>query len=147
MRRLTALLLLPCLLAACGEPEDTRPGQPVRHRQQAFKELIRDFEPMGKMLRDNRYDADKFLGMAETLAGKREAPWGYFGPETDYPPSKAKAAVWTEAAEFDAARQAFLAASERLLAAARAKDKATVEKTYQATYETCQDCHRRFRER
>lgn len=147
MRRLLAALLLPALLAACGTPEDTRPGQPVKHRQQAFKELIRHFEPMGTMLRDNRYDADKFLALAENLASRRDAPWPYFGPETDYPPSKSKAEVWSQAAEFDQARQSFIAASDRLLAAARSKDKASIEKSYQETYDTCQGCHRRFRER
>lgn len=147
MRRLIPALFLPILLAACGDAEDTRPGQPVKHRQQAFKELIRHFEPMGKMLRDQRYDADKFQALAEELAGRRDAPWTYFGPETNYPPSKSKAEVWSQPGEFDAARQAFIAASDRLLAAARSKDKAGVEKSYQETYDACQGCHRRFRER
>lgn len=147
MRRLFAALLLPAVLAACGEAEDTRPGQPVKHRQQAFKELIRHFEPMGTMLRDQRYDADKFLALAEGLASRRDAPWTYFGPETNYPPSKSKAEVWTQPGEFESARQAFIAASDRLLAAARGKDRAGIEQSYRETYEACQGCHKRFRER
>lgn len=147
MRRLIFALLLPALLAACGEAEDTRPGQPVKHRQQAFKELIKHFEPMGTMLRDNRYDADKFLALAEELGKRRDAPWPYFGADTDYPPSKAKPEVWSQTADFEQARQAFIAASDRLLAAARSKDKASVEQSYKETYEACQGCHKRFRVR
>jgi cytochrome c556 len=51
------LLSTVALLAACGEVEDTRPGQPVKTRQTAFKEIVKAFEPMGVMLRENRYDA------------------------------------------------------------------------------------------
>ena len=55
------------MLTGCGEVEDTRPGQPVKQRQVAFKEIVKTFEPMGVMLRKDRYDADKFLPMAEAL--------------------------------------------------------------------------------
>ena len=90
---LTGLLLLStaALLAACGEPEDTRPGQPVKQRQQAFKEIIKSFEPMGVMLRKGSYEADRFLAFAEKLHAARELPWRHFGADTNYPPTKAKA--------------------------------------------------------
>ena len=61
------------MLTGCGEVEDTRPGQPVKQRQVAFKEIVKTFEPMGVMLRKDRYDADKFLPMAEALLAKRDA--------------------------------------------------------------------------
>ena len=144
---LLSLAIAASLLAACGEPEDTRPGQPVKHRQQAFKEIIRSFEPIGLMLKDKRYDAEKFATLAEGLAARREAPWSYFGPETNYPPSKSTPAVWSEAARFEQARQDFMVASDRLLLAARKHDKAEVERSYQETYDSCQNCHKQFRQR
>ncbi|HET7775219.1 MAG TPA: cytochrome c, partial [Azospira sp.] len=66
MRKPTLLLALalPLLLAACGEAEDTRPGQPVAHRRAAFQQILKAFEPMGIMLRENRYNADEFLKRA-----------------------------------------------------------------------------------
>lgn len=142
------LLLSVALLAACsGEVEDTRPGQPVKTRQMAFKDIIRSFEPMGVMLRGKTYDADKFLALAEELVSKREAPWAHFGPDTNYPPTKATAEVWQQPEQFARERQAFLAATDTLLAAARTKDRKQLEAPYQAVYDTCQSCHKTFKKR
>ena len=134
-------------LAGCGEVEDTRPGQPVKHRQVAFKEIVKAFEPMGVMLRKGRYDADKFLLLAQALLAKRDGPWSYFGADTNYPPTKATPEVWTQPEEFEKNKQAFIAATDALLAAAKNKDKAQVEKTYDALHETCKTCHKQFKER
>lgn len=137
------------LLAACGEVEDTRPGQPVKTRQTAFKEIIKTFEPMGVMLREKRYDADKFLALATQLVERREAPWAHFGPDTNYPPTKATDKVWREPEQFERERLAFFVATDALLVAAQRKDKAPtqVESAYQAVYETCQNCHKPFKSR
>lgn len=137
------------LLAACGEVEDTRPGQPVKTRQTAFKEIIKTFEPMGVMLREKRYDADKFLVLATQLVERREAPWTHFGPDTNYPPTKATPKVWSEPEQFERERQAFFVATDALLVAAQRKDKSPdqVETAYKAVYETCQNCHKPFKAR
>jgi cytochrome c556 len=134
-------------VAACGEVEDTRPGQPVKTRQEAFKEIIRSFEPMGVMLREKRYEEDRFLSLATRLVERRDAPWAHFGPDTNYPPTKATERVWQEPERFIAEKEKFLAATDALLAAARSKDKTAVEKTYQAVYDSCQSCHKPFKAR
>lgn len=136
------------VLAACGgEVEDTRPGQPVKTRQTAFKEILKAFEPMGKMLRSDRYDANQFIQLAEQLQARQEAPWAHFGPDTQYPPTKAKAAVWEQPQRFEEEKQAFLAASEALLAATQTRQEAVVKKAYDRTYETCKSCHQTFKEK
>lgn len=142
-----SLLFILLALTACGEVEDTRPGQPVKHRQQAFKEIIKSFEPMGTMLRTNRYQAEKFTALAEELKTLRDGPWAHFGPDTNYPPTKAKAAVWTQTAEFEKNRQAFFDATDELLVAARSTEPTRIETAYKATYETCQTCHKTFKEK
>ena len=124
-------------LAGCGEVEDTRPGQPVKQRQMAFKEIVKTFEPMGVILRKDRYEADKFLPMAEALIAKRDGPWSHFGADTNYPPTKATPEVWKQPEEFEKNKLAFIAATDALLAAAKNKDKAEVEKTYDAVHEAC----------
>ena len=141
------LLLTAAFLAGCGEVEDTRPGQPVKQRQVAFKEIVKAFEPMGVMLRKGRYDADKFLPLAETLIAKRDAPWSHFGPETNYPPTKATAEVWKQPEEFAKDKNAFIAATDTLLMAAQSKDKVLVEKAYDVVHEACKTCHKQFKER
>jgi cytochrome c556 len=146
MTRFACCLMIPLLLAACGgEVEDTRPGQPVKQRQQAFKEMLKVFEPMGTMMRTNRYDAGKFEALAKDLMVRREAPWSHFGPDTFYPPTKAKAEVWQDAARFEQHRQDFLNATDKLLAAATSQDKTRAEAAYKAVYDSCQACHTQFR--
>lgn len=135
------------MLGGCGEVEDTRPGQPVKTRQVAFKEMVKAFEPMGVILRKGSYDADKFLPLAEELVAKRDGPWTHFGPDTNYPPTKATAEVWKQPEAFAKDKKNFIAATDALLAAAQSKDKAAVEKTYDAVHEACKTCHKQFKER
>src|SRR5690606_26690211 len=145
-------LILPALFVAfaatacTGKVEDTRPGQPVKHRQDAFKAITRAFEPMGVMLRTDAYNADNFAAAAAELIRVRETPWSYFGPDTHYPPTKAKAAVWSEAADFERERVAFFTASDALLAAAQTGDKAQVQAAYDVAYDSCKSCHKRFKD-
>ena len=147
IRTFAPLLIVAALLTACGSPEDTRPGQPVKTRQQAFKALLRSFEPMSKMMKEDRYNAEEFALMSKEFISKREAPWSHFGPDTDYPPSKAKSAVWEKAEAFEKARKDFFDASDALNDAAQGRDKVRVEDLYQEVYRSCKSCHDDFRSR
>lgn len=144
--RLALLSLCALILAGCSnEVPDTHPDQPVTKRKQAFKAMLRSFEPMGTMLRDKRYDPDTFARLANELAGLRDQPWSHFGPDTNYPPTKALASVWEKPAEFEQRRQEFIAASDRLIAAAAARDEAQARSAYAAVQDSCKACHRDFR--
>lgn len=146
LSRLALLALTPLLLAACSaEVADTHPDQPVTKRQQAFKAMLRSFEPMHTMLHERRYDADAFLRQAQAFAATREAPWAHFGADTNYPPTKATAAVWAKPAEFNQRRDEFFATADRLLAAAATRVEADVRSAYAATQDSCKACHRDFR--
>ena len=135
------------LLAACGEPEDTRPGQPVKQRQTAFKDIIKSFEPMGVMLRKGTYDAERFEKFTAELIVKRDLPWSHFGPDTNYPPTKATAEVWSQPAQFEQEKQAFIAATDKLQAAVNSKDQAQVGAAYEAVHDSCKSCHKTFKAR
>lgn len=134
------------LLAACSGPvEDTRPGQPVKHRQEAFKTILRAFEPMGTMLRSDRHDALAFTALAEELYAVRAGPWPHFGADTLYPPSKARAAVWERAATFEARRLEFEAAVSELRKAAHSADRSLLRPLYEKVHDSCKSCHRDFK--
>jgi cytochrome c556 len=141
------LMLFLAGLTACGPVEDTRPGQPVKTRQTAFKEMLKVFEPMGTMLRTNKYDPQQFVALAEALMTKRDAPWRHFAADTHYPPTKAKPDVWAKAEQFERERLAFMTATDQLLVAARAKRLADVQLAYQLVADACQSCHKNFREK
>lgn len=142
-----AFILSITLLAACGEPEDTRPGQPVKQRQQAFKDIIKSFEPMGVMLRKGSYDAERFGKFATELVTKRDLPWSHFGPDTNYPPTKATPEVWSQPEAFEKEKQGFIAATDKLQAAVQSGDKTSIEKAYDTVHDSCKSCHKQFKVR
>lgn len=133
-------------LSGCGGPvEDTLPGQPIKHRQDAFKAMLRSFEPMGKMLREDRYQAEEFARLAAELVTLRDGPWPYFTPGTLQPPTKAKAAVWEHPQDFERERQAFLDATEALAQAAQTHGRNSAQAAYDKVQASCKSCHRGFR--
>jgi cytochrome c556 len=134
-------------LVACTPSvvEDTRPGQPVKQRQDAFKDILRHFEPMGVMLRDGAYEAERFEAMARALWERRESPWAHFGPDTHYPPSKSTAAVWEKPDLFQKERAHFLEQVETLMTVSASADENQIEKAYNGVYDSCKSCHRSFR--
>lgn len=141
----SSLFVLLTLTACNGGVEDTRPGQPVKHRQDAFKAMLRVFEPMGVMLREKRYDADQFAPLAAELVARRDAPWAYFTANTDYPPTRAKAEVWSRADAFEAERQLFFSATDALLTVAGTGELAQIRAAYDKVYDSCKSCHRDFK--
>lgn len=145
-RKALLSLLLPVILAGCGEPEDTRPGQPVAHRRQAFSRILHAFEPMGVQLRKGRYNASDFLAWAKELNDAKDLPWQYFAPDTNYPPTHAKATVWSEPERFEANRQTFLKAAERLMLAAESRDEQRVRQAYDEVHDSCRTCHKAFKD-
>lgn len=141
-------LVVAALLAACAaEPEDTRPGQPVAHRRAAFKEMIKVFEPIGVMVRKDEFHAARFASLTASLMAIRDKPWQYFGPDTQYPPSKATDAVWSQPAEFEAKRKDFFAATDRLAAVAGTQEAAVAKAAFAEVEKTCRDCHDTFKKR
>lgn len=147
-RKICLLAALVLGLSACGQPvEDTRPGQPVKTRQVAFKEMLKIFEPMGTMLRTNSYHADRFAALAAELVARRDAPWAHFGADTNYPPTKARPEVWSKPEAFERERQAFFVATDELLVAALGGEAEAAGKAYFKVYDLCQSCHREFKEK
>lgn len=147
-RLLASSLLAVLILSGCNQPvEDTGPGQPVKHRQEAFKAVLRTFEPMGTMLRDQRFNAGKFVALATELKTLRDGPWPYFTADTHYPPTKAKAAVWERPEAFEQARQAFVDATDALVLAAQSRELAQVQPAYEKVYDSCKACHNDFKDK
>ena len=142
------LFLASIFLAACsGEVEDTRPGQPVKSRQVAFKEIIKVFEPMGVMLRENRYNADEFETLSAKLIEKRDAPWSHFGADTNYPPTKSTSEVWSQPEKFKEQQDQFVKVTNALLVAAKNKDQKQAQEAYSAVHDSCKSCHKTFKTR
>ena len=139
-----ALILL-SLLTACGEPADTRPGQPVTHRRVAMKQILLAFEPMGVQLRDEGYKADAFLSHAQELAALKNKPWAYFGADTNYPPTRSKPELWSDPTRFESEKKDFVEAADALLVAAESRDEGRVRSAYATLHDSCASCHKAFK--
>ena len=100
-----------------------------------------------RLLREKRYEPEKFLRLASALHEKRDAPWAHFGPDTNYPPTKSTPLVWEDSARFNQEKDTFLAATDALLAAAKTQDEAKIQVAYDAVHASCQDCHKPFKTR
>jgi cytochrome c556 len=139
------VIVLSFVLTGCGEPEDTGPGRPVAHRREAFMSIMKAFEPIGVSLRTGKFAPDRIIAMAEQLDRVKDGPWGYFTPESNYPPTHATAKVWSEREKFEAGRRAFFTATESLLAATATRDEARVKAAYEVLEGTCRDCHKVYK--
>lgn len=140
-----SVFCLSVFLAACGEPPDTHPGQPVTQRRAAFSALVKEFEPLGQLLRKGNPDPRALKARTEAFNQLREAPWAHFTPDSNYPPTRATAAVWERPADFERLKAAFLKGSDALAAAGQSGDVARVKTAYEAVHDTCRECHRSFR--
>lgn len=142
------LILLACFaLASCGHAEkDTHAGQPVTKRKLVFKQILRNFEPMGLMVRGRKpYEKDRFLQYAVELQTLSTQPWKYFTPDSNYSPTRAKIEVWQKPAEFKQAQQTFIAASAQLAEGAKAGNMDVIRANYGKVADSCKACHRDFR--
>lgn len=142
------LLLASLLLAACGQatPPDTHPQRWVSQRQALFKEFTRTLEPMGLAARERQpYNPSAFVGQALALQELAQRPWALFPADSQYPPTRAKPAVWAEPARFDQAQADFLQSVDALLAAAQTGSLQAVKPAVEQVQRSCKSCHDSFR--
>lgn len=151
MARLTLRFLLPALaaltLSACFEPApDTHPQQLVTKRNALFKQFTRAMEPMVKVTQgQSAYQREEFLENAKDLEKLSTKPWVYFTADGNYPPTRAKPAVWSQPGEFKDAQDKYLAQVGQLVKAAQGGDMAQLKTAVQEVTDSCKSCHKQFR--
>jgi len=152
-RRCWTLALLCALaalttLTACSDTAvtDTHPERWVSQRQAVFKDFTRTLEPMGLAARERRpYNPSEFAASALALQSLASKPWALFPADSQYPPTRAQPAVWTEPAAFLQAQQDYLAAVDALVVAAQAGTLQAVGPAVGDVQQACKACHDRFR--
>lgn len=134
-------------VSACsGEPPDTHPDQPVTKRRAVFKEMVQTLEPMGMVARGRKdYQAAEFLASAVALEQLASKPWAYFTADSNYPPTKAKPAVWDKPGEFKEAQQSFEVQVAALVQAAKGTDLDAIKASVSQVQQSCKACHDSFR--
>ena len=136
-----------CLLGACGdEARDTHPQQWVSKRQAIFKNFTRALEPMGLVARERKdYDKAEFQEQARALQELAGQPWPLFPPDSNYAPTRTKAAAWQQPAEFKAAQDQFMAGVEQLVKVAGSADMPAIKAAVDQVEKSCKSCHTQFR--
>jgi cytochrome c556 len=146
---LSTLLALGVVLSlgACGtQPEDTHPDQPVSKRRAIFKQIMRTLEPLGMVAREREaYNQQAFLAGALELKQLSTRPWPHFTPDSNYPPTRAKAEVWQKPAEFKQAQEKLQVAVNQLAKAAESGNLDIIRTAVKDVEKSCKACHEQFR--
>jgi len=149
-RRLTWLalgLVLACALPGCvREVKDTHPDQVLTKRKALFKQMNRALEPIGLVANErNAYDKQEFAGYVDELQKLSSKPWAFFPADGNYPPTRAKPAVWSQATEFEAAQKQYQTVVAQLAQAAQAGDLEKIKPAVVDVTNSCKSCHKKFR--
>lgn len=144
---LIAVVTLTALLSACSDRvKDTHPQQLVSKRQAIFKKFTKTLEPLGMVARDRQdYVRAEFMANAQTLQELSTQPWAYFTADGNYPPTRAKAEVWSKASEFKQAQDSYLATVDQLVKISGDNDMPAIRASVDAVQKSCKSCHDKFR--
>lgn len=143
---LIAIVVSLTLTACGGEAKDTHPDQPVTKRRAIFKQFTKTLEPMGMVARDRKsYNPREVNVSALELQKLSTLPWPLFTADSNYPPTHAKPAVWTQSTEFKAAQQNYQDRVSELVKAAQGGELDVIKASVNAVEKSCKSCHTQFR--
>ena len=144
---LITLIAVTTLLGACSDnAKDTHPQQLVSKRQAIFKKFTKALEPMGLVARDRQdYVKAEFMASAQALQELSNQPWALFTADGNYPPTRAKPEVWSQAAEFKRAQDDYLTAVDQLVKVSGNADMPAIRASVDAVQKSCKSCHDQFR--
>ena len=144
------LSFLIVFLVACEKNSaltvENDPEKLVYHRQEAFKKILRDFEPLGLMHRkENVFDLLEYQKYAKNLKESQNEPWQYFKENTFYPPSRSKENIISENNVFLKEIADYQKAVDFLNIVAKTGDEMEMQRAYDTLHGTCRSCHKKFR--
>lgn len=144
---LITLVAATALLGACSDRvKDTHPQQLVSKRQAIFKKFTKTLEPLGLVARDRQdYVKADFMASALALQALSSQPWVFFTADGNYPPTRAKPEVWSQAGEFKKAQDEYLASVDKLVQLAGSADLSSLRASVEAVQKSCKSCHDQFR--
>ena len=131
-------------LSAQGRGGGT-PLTPVTYRQQLMQQNAQSMGAMTALRGGLVGSADNLMGRAIILQQIAQALPDAFAQNDLTAPTRALPAIWSNAAGFATAVQAFQAATDALVEATRVGTTAGIEEAQTAVQQTCGGCHTDFR--
>lgn len=116
----------------------------VKERQELMKSMGKSFGPLVAVMKDESTDLVAAAAAAQTMHDGIIKAVTLFPAGTAYgevPESRAKAEVWTDAADFKAAADALAAETEKLVEAANSGDVDAFKAQFGPTGKACGGCH------
>ena len=140
-------LLMAATLTACvRQVPDTHPNQVLTKRKALFKQMNRALEPIGLVANEREpYKKEEFAGYVQELQKLSNKPWTYFPQDGNYPPTRAKPAVWSAPADFEAAQKQYQGVVADLAQAAQVGDLEKIKPAVMDVTNSCKSCHKKFR--
>ena len=145
MRRLPWITAIPFAAAALAASAGPARTDPVQFRQGLMAVMGWNADALGDVVRRaGALDAKEFALRAERLAaagpqiaeGFPKPDAGAKGPVSDASPE-----IWSDAAGFKAKIDAYLAASQKLVDAAKSGDETQMKNQYRNVMSSCRGCH------
>jgi cytochrome c556 len=134
-------------VASAQRPART-PADLIRNRQDSYKQIQSAFRVLFQQNQAGEPSIEAIRPHAATIARLAPQVNGWFppgtGPETGVP-TRAKAELWANRQDFMGRAAAFVVASRRVDAAARAGDVGAFRAAFPALRQACADCHDRYR--
>lgn len=116
----------------------------VKVRKEGFEASKKSFGAIKKILEDGG-DLSAAAASAQSINAFAKQVPALFPAGSDKGETKAKAAIWSNGADFGVKAQAFETESARLVQAVASGDKAAVQKQFGAVGGTCKGCHDAYR--
>jgi cytochrome c556 len=116
----------------------------LKVRKEGFEATKKSFGAIKKILEEGG-DLSGAAASAQSINAFAKQVPALFPAGSDKGETKAKAAVWSNGADFGVKAQAFEAESAKLVQAVASGDKAAVQKQFGAVGGTCKACHDTYR--
>jgi cytochrome c556 len=134
-------------VAAAQTPART-PAELIRNRQAGYKQMSESFKALFAQTKADAPSIDAIRTHAAVVARIAPQVGGWFppgtGPETGVP-TRAKAELWANAADFRQRSAALVVAARQVEAAARAGNVEAFKAAFPGLRQSCADCHDRYR--
>lgn len=144
-RFIISAALLSCLAAAA---QDRKIEQSIKHRKAAFTLMSTYFSRLLQTVEGDRpFDKALVAADAKTVALLAHLPWEGFVPGSESGDTKAKEDIWFEEAQFKKLADELQFKSAALAKVAESGDLKAIKTAFNATRDTCNACHKAFRQR
>lgn len=144
--RLLSIIGIAAIATAFAASAST-PERAIKYRQNVFGLIGWNFAAMGELVRERRpWDAAEFARRAERVAQlSKMTDEGFPEGSATGAMTEAKAAIWTNRADFDAKLQSFIRKADALASIAQGGDAAAMKAQFAKTGGTCKACHDEYK--